>query len=55
LKQWEKAMDDEYKQLQDTGTFEWIEMVLEGRKTVGSRWVLKEKHDESGKLDKFKG
>jgi hypothetical protein len=44
-------MDDEYKQLQVTKIFEWVESVPEGRTAVGSRWVLKEKHDE---LDKYK-
>ena len=42
-KEWETALGAEYKQLIDTGTFEWIKDLLHTRKTIGSKLVCHEK------------
>ena len=53
-KEWEIAIATEYKLLKDTGTFEWVPSLPEGRKAIGSRIVFKQKRDGDGNLIKFK-
>ncbi len=53
-KEWEKAIDVEYKTLVKNDTFEWVKTVPEGRKAIGSRIVFRMKRDGNGNLIKLK-
>jgi len=53
-KQWEKAMSAELAQLKQTGTYAWVPEAPQGRRVVGSRWVLKEKCDGQGDVVTYK-
>ena len=53
-KEWEKAIDTEYRTLQHTGTFEWVPELPEGRKPIESRIVFRLKRDGDGKITKYK-
>ncbi len=53
-KEWEKAIDVEYKTLVKNDTFEWVKTVPEGRKAIGSRTVFRMKRDGNGNLIKLK-
>ena len=49
-------MEDEFNSLQQMGTFEIVakEDVPSDIRTVTSKWVLKKKRDEDGKIAKYK-
>jgi transposase InsO family protein len=51
--EWQAAMDEEYRQHLEMGTWELVEPVA-GRRPIGCRWVFAKKFDESGKLTKYK-
>ena len=51
--EWRKAIDDELKQHQDSGTFR-LEHLLPGRRTIGWRMVFQTKRDENGNVSKCK-
>jgi len=53
-KEWEKAIDTEYRTLQITGTFEWVPKLPEGRKSIGSRIIFRLKRDGNGNITKYK-
>ena len=55
-KEWEKALRDEVKQLEDTGTIMWMNRkdVPEDKSLVGARIVWKTKHDGDGAIAKHK-
>lgn len=50
---WKVAMDKEYKQLQDLGTYT-LEDLPPDRKAVGCRWVFTIKRDSQGNVVKYK-
>ena len=51
---WKAAADSEYESLIENETWELVELPP-GRKAISCRWVFKVKHDENGKIDRFKG
>jgi hypothetical protein len=51
--QWKAAIQEELNQLSEMGTWE-LQDLPEGRKAIGSRWVLLKKRDEHGDILKFK-
>jgi hypothetical protein len=52
---WKTAADSEYQSLMENETWKLVELPP-GRKAITcSRWVFKVKHDENGKIDRFKG
>ena len=51
--EWRKAIDDELKQHQDSGTFR-LEHLPPGRITIGWRMVFQTKRDENGNISKCK-
>ncbi|CAN0299130.1 unnamed protein product [Ectocarpus fasciculatus] len=51
---WEAAMQVELEGHKKTGTFHIVDKLPEGRKAVGSKWVLGWKTDEKGEIVKFK-
>ena len=50
---WEDAMQDELKSLQKNDVWE-LEKLPNGRKTVGSKWVFKEKIGADGSTERYK-
>jgi histone deacetylase 1/2 len=46
--------DAEYQSLLENETWELVELPA-GRKPISCKWVFKVKHDESGKVERFKG
>ena len=50
---WKAAAQIEYKSLMDQGTWELVPLPPE-KKLVGSQWVFKAKHDESGAVERYK-
>ena len=48
-KQWEEAIQSEFRQLQTAGVFKWVNTIPKGKKAVGSRIVFKEKLDGHGR------
>ncbi|CAG8658362.1 15291_t:CDS:1, partial [Acaulospora colombiana] len=50
---WKEAMDEEYSQLTNMGTWELADP-KQDRKLIGSRWVFAKKYDENGKVSKYK-
>lgn len=53
-KQWEKAIANELKQLENTGTFKWVQELPDDQTAVGSKWVFKEKRNGKGDIVKNK-
>jgi len=53
-KQWEEAIQSEFRQLQTAGVFEWVNTIPKGKKVVGSQIVFKEKLDGHSQRIKFK-
>ena len=51
---WKAAADSEYQSLMENETWELVELPP-GRKAITCKWVFKVKHDENGKIDRFKG
>ena len=51
--QWREAMESEYSSLLKNDTRDVVPPP-EGKNIVGSRWVLKVKHDENGSVNRFK-
>jgi hypothetical protein len=51
---WKTAADSEYQSVMENETWELVELPP-GRKAITCRWVFKVKHDENGKIDRFKG
>ena len=51
--QWREAMESEYSSLIKNDTWDLVPPP-EGKNIVGSRWVLKVKHDENGSVNHFK-
>ena len=51
--QWKEATKCKYSSLIKNGTWELVPPP-EGKNFVGSRWVLKVKHNEDGSMDRFK-
>ena len=51
--QWREAMESEYSSLLKNDTWDLVPP-REGKNIVGSRWVLKVKHDENGSVNGFK-
>ena len=51
---WKEAADSEYESLMENDTWELVPLPP-GRKTISCKWVFKVKHDENGKIDRFKG
>ena len=52
--QWKKAINNKYEQLISKNIFEEVDILLEEKKAIGSKVVLKEKLDEQGNCLKFK-
>ena len=52
--QWKAAADVEYQSLLENETWELVELPAE-RKPISYKWVFKVKHDETGKVERFKG
>ncbi|EPZ35682.1 Reverse transcriptase, RNA-dependent DNA polymerase domain-containing protein, partial [Rozella allomycis CSF55] len=52
-KKWEKAIDNELQSLVKNDVFEIVNLP-EGRKTIGSVWVLRVKFNVAGNIDKYK-
>jgi hypothetical protein len=52
-KNWKTAADSEFQSLMENETWELVELPL-GRMVITCRWVFKVKHDENGKIDRFK-
>ena len=50
---WREAMESEYSSLLKNDTWDLVPSP-EGKNIVGSRWVLKVKHDENGSVNRFK-
>lgn len=50
---WKHAMEAEWTQLEDLGTFTLTELPV-GRKAIGCRWVYIIKRDMQGAIDKYK-
>ena len=50
---WEDAMKDELKSLQKNDVWELVKLP-NGRKTVGSKWVFKEKIGPDGSIERYK-
>ena len=51
---WKAAADSEYQSLVENDMWELVPLPP-GRKTISCKWVFKVKHDENGKIDRFKG
>ena len=51
---WTAAMAQEKAQLKKTGVHEELDTLQPGKQTVDTNWVLREKYDQSGKLEKRK-
>ena len=51
--EWKAAAQIEYKSLMHHGTWELVPLPPD-KKLVGSRWVFKAKHDESGAVERYK-
>ena len=51
---WKAAADSEYQSLIENETWELVELPP-ARKAITCKWVFKVKHDENGKIDRFKG
>ena len=51
--QWREAMESEYSSLLKNDTWNLVPPP-EGKNIVGSRWILKVKHDQDGGVDRFK-
>ena len=52
--QWKAAADAEYQSLLENETWELVELPAE-RKPISCKWVFKVKHDETRKVERFKG
>jgi hypothetical protein len=53
-KGWKEAVEKEYDQLTRKGVFEEVDELPDGKKAVGSKFILREKLDEHGNHVKFK-
>jgi len=53
-KAWAVAMEEEKKQLKKYGVYEELDQLPYGKQTVDTKWVLREKFDQAGKLQKRK-
>lgn len=51
--EWEKAIDEEYNQLIERGTWHLEELPI-GREAVGCKWVFDRKKDKKGNIIKYK-
>ena len=51
---WKKAAEAEYQSLVKHHTWDMVPLP-EGKKLVGGRWVFRAKHDEYGRIERFKG
>jgi hypothetical protein len=51
--EWEKAIDEEYNQLIERGTWHLEELPI-GREAIGCKWVFDRKKDEKGNIVKYK-
>jgi Reverse transcriptase (RNA-dependent DNA polymerase) len=51
--EWEKAIDEEYNQLIERGTWH-LEQLPIGREAIGCKWVFDRKKDEKGNIVKYK-
>ena len=51
---WLWAMNEEMKGLKESGTFKELKGLPEGKKVIGSRWVLSYKSDKDGNITKTK-
>ena len=51
---WTVAMEDEKAQLQKYGVYEELDELPAGKQTIDTKWVLREKYDHTGKLEKRK-
>ena len=52
--QWKAAADAEYQSLLENETWELVELPAR-RKSISCKWVFKVRHDETGKVERFKG
>jgi len=52
-KLWKEAMVDEMASLHKNEALDLVELPA-GRKPIGSKWVLKKKTNEKGKVEKYK-
>ena len=52
---WLWAMNEEMKDLKESGTCKELKVLPEGEKTIGSRWVLSYESDKNGNIIKTKG
>ena len=52
--QWKAAADAEYQSLLENETWDLVELPP-GCKPISCKWVFKVKHDETGKIERFKG
>jgi len=53
-KVWAVAMEEEKEQLKKYGVYEELDQLPHGKQTVDTKWVLREKFDQAGKLQKRK-
>jgi hypothetical protein len=54
VKEWERTLGIEYKQLISTGTFEWVKDLPARRRTIGSKLVCHEKTNSEGTMYQHK-
>jgi len=52
-KLWKRAMVNEMASLHKNKAWDLVELPI-GRKTIGSKWVLKKKTNAEGKVEKYK-
>jgi len=53
-KEWKTAADLEYASLMKNDTWDLVELP-EGRRKIDCKWVFKVKHDNEGRVERFKG
>jgi hypothetical protein len=52
-KEWQKAMDDEYRALIDNTTWDLVDLP-KGRRAIGTKWVFKTKRNADGTVERYK-
>ncbi|CAI7819021.1 unnamed protein product [Closterium sp. NIES-54] len=53
VEEWKKAMDSELKSIEESGTWELVELP-DGRKAITSKWLFKIKSDADGNIERYK-
>jgi Reverse transcriptase (RNA-dependent DNA polymerase) len=52
--EWQKAMEEELKAMQDRAVYEEVNKTPTGHTPITSKWVLKRKRDQDGNITKYK-